>query len=124
MFAYLKLKHNLEMIFDPSKPGDIDESLFPKEEWSDAVYRECKEELPANRRKPHGLGFKIIAYVDSDHAGDPVTLRSRTGFIVYLDNVLIYWTYKKQGSIETSSFGSEFIAMKNCCNYLRGLRYI
>ena len=30
---------------------------------------------------------------------------------------------KKQGSIMTSSFGSEFIAMKQCCEYLRGLRY-
>ena len=26
-------------------------------------------------------------------------------------------------SIESSSFGSEFIAMKQCCEYLRGLRY-
>ena len=26
-------------------------------------------------------------------------------------------------SVESSSFGSEFIAMKQCCEYLRGLRY-
>jgi hypothetical protein len=25
--------------------------------------------------------------------------------------------------VETSSFGSEFVAMKQCCEYLRGLRY-
>jgi hypothetical protein len=30
---------------------------------------------------------------------------------------------KKQTSVETSSFGSEFVAMKQCCEYLRGLRY-
>ena len=30
---------------------------------------------------------------------------------------------KKQTSVETSSFGSEFIAMKLCFEYLRGLRY-
>ena len=29
---------------------------------------------------------------------------------------------KKQASIETSSFGSECIAVKQCCEYLRGLR--
>jgi hypothetical protein len=29
IFAYLKGKHNTEMIFDPSIP-DVDESLFPK----------------------------------------------------------------------------------------------
>ena len=30
---------------------------------------------------------------------------------------------KKQNSVETSSFGSEFTAMKQCCEYIRGLRY-
>jgi hypothetical protein len=30
---------------------------------------------------------------------------------------------KKQASIEDSTFGSEFTAMKQCCEYLRGLRY-
>ena len=30
---------------------------------------------------------------------------------------------KKQGSCETSTFGSEFVAMKQCCEYLRGLWY-
>ena len=35
----------------------------------------------------------------------------------------IYWYYKRQTGIETSSFGSEFIAMKQCCEYIKGLRY-
>ena len=26
-------------------------------------------------------------------------------------------------SVESSSFGSEFVAMKKCCEYIRGLRY-
>jgi hypothetical protein len=30
---------------------------------------------------------------------------------------------KKQASIESSTFGGEFTAMKQCCKYLRGLRY-
>ena len=33
------------------------------------------------------------------------------------------WFSKKQMGIESSSFGSEFIAMKQCCEYLRGLWY-
>ena len=57
------------------------------------------------------------------NAGDSITRRSRTGFIVFCNSAPIYWTSKKQGSIETSLFGSKFIAMKNCCEYLRGLRY-
>ena len=43
--------------------------------------------------------------------------------LVYINSALVYWSSKKQTSIESSSFGSEFIAMKQCCEYLCGLRY-
>ena len=69
------------------------------------------------------MGFTIRAKVDADHAGDSVTHRSRTGFIAYTNSAPIYWMSKKQASVESSSFGSEFIAMKQYCEYLRGLRY-
>ena len=64
----------------------------------------------------------MSANVDSDHAGDCITRRSRTGFIIFLNNSPIYWFTKKQGGIETSSFGSEFIAMKQYCEYIHGLK--
>ena len=122
MFAYLKTKHNSSMVFDPTEP-DIDESQFERENWSATVYGECKEELPPNMPEPKGVGFTMRAFVDSDHAGDISTRRSRTGFIIFLNSAPIYWFSKKQTCVETSSFGSEFIAMKQCCEYIRGLRY-
>ena len=122
MFAFLKNKHNGVMVFDPSEP-DLDESQFPNEDWSATPYGECKEELPPNAPEPRGRGFTMRAFVDSDHAGDTVTRRSRTGFMVFLNCSPIHWFSKKQGSCETSSFGSEFCAMKTCCEYIRGLRY-
>ena len=122
IFAYLKNKHNTELVLDPSEP-DINLNLFQEEDWTHSQYGSEKEDLPPNMPKPLGQGVKLVAYVDSDHAGDSITRRSRTGFIVYMNSSPIYWTSKKQTSIETSSFGSEFIAMKTCCEYLRGLRY-
>ena len=65
----------------------------------------------------------VHAKVDADHAGDVITRRSRTGFLVWVNSSLIHFHSKKQTSIESSTFGSEFIAMKQCCEYLRGLRY-
>ena len=35
----------------------------------------------------------------------------------------MYWTSKKQTGVETSSFGSEFMAVKHATEYVRGLRY-
>ena len=82
MFAFLKGKHNEVMVFDPTEP-DIDETKFLKEDWSATVYGDCKEIIPEDAPKPRGIGFTIRAFVDSDHAGDSVTRRSRTGFMVF-----------------------------------------
>jgi len=124
MFAYLKKYHNTELVYDPSDPV-IDEASFQRKDWTSSEFGhiEGKEVLPPNMPAPRGLGFTMRAKVDADHAGDTVTRRSRTGFIVYLNCAPIYWLSKKQTSVESSSFGSEFTAMKHCCEYLRGLRY-
>jgi hypothetical protein len=122
MFAFLKGKHNSQMVFDPTVP-EINESCFPLEDWSSTPYGNFKESIPGNAPEARGRGFVIRAFVDADHAGDCLTRRSRTGFIAYLNSAPIHWFSKKQTSVETSSFGSEFIAMKQCCEYLRGLRY-
>ena len=62
-------------------------------------------------------------FVDSNYASNTVTRKSRTGFLIYLQSALIYWTSKKQITIEISSFGSEFMAMKHDTEYVCGLRY-
>ena len=124
IFAYLKNKHNAELVFDPTPPV-INKADFPDEDWSHTVYSTATEpttdinDIP----EPRGMGFTIRAYVDADHAGNQVTRRSRTGFVILLNNSPIYWLSKRQTGVETSSFGSEFMAMKHCCEYLRGLRF-
>ena len=60
--------------------------------------------------------------MDADFAGDSLTRRSRSGFIVIIYGAHLFWFSKKQYSMETSLFGSKFMAMRQCCEYLRGLR--
>ena len=62
-------------------------------------------------------------FVDADHAGEEVTKRSRTGYIVFLNNAPIYRFSKKQTSCKTSMYGSESVAMKQACEYVKGLKY-
>jgi hypothetical protein len=100
-------------------------SDFERQDWTSSEFGHIsgEEELPPNMPEPQGNGFTINAKVDADHAADTTSRRSRTGFLVYLDCSLVYWMSKKQASVESSSFGSEFVAMKMCCEYIRGLRY-
>ena len=123
IFAYLKSHHNSELVFDPSDPL-LDLDLFERRDWSTSeMDSEIKEAVPSDMPEPRGVGFVMSAYVDADHATDSMTWRSRTGFLVYLNKSPVYWLSKKQTAVETSSFGSEFTAMKACTEYLRGLRY-
>jgi hypothetical protein len=62
-------------------------------------------------------------FVDSDHAGEQFTRRSRTGFVIYLNMAPIVWFSKRQPTVESSFFGAEFVAMKNGIEKCRGLRY-
>ena len=124
IFAYLKKYHNTEMVFDPSDPV-INEAEFERKDWTSSEFGHVSgdEERPPNAPQPRGLSFTIRAKVDADLAADTVTRRSRTGFLVFLNSAPVHWMSKKQGSVESSTFGSEFCAMKHCCEYLRGLRY-
>ena len=61
--------------------------------------------------------------MDSDHAGDKVSCRLRSGFLIHVNTALVQWFSKKQSQVETSVFGAEFVAMRQGIDALRGLRY-
>jgi hypothetical protein len=122
VFVYLKQKHKPRMIYDPTYPK-MDYSKFrANEEW-EKLYGDIKEAIPSNapqrRRKP--LVLRI--YVDSDHAGDQLTIRSRKGFIQMVNMATNSWHSKKQGSLEGATFGIEIVAMKTAVEANRALRY-
>ena len=124
IFAYLHKYHNTELVYDPSDPV-VELDAFKRRDWASSEFGSVqgKEEIPSNMPESRGLGFVMRAKVDADHASDTMMRRSRTGFLVYLNCAPMYWWSKKQNSVESSSFGSEFIAMKQCCEYVRRLRY-
>ena len=124
MFASLHTHHNTEIVFYPSD-SVIDESELELQDWTTNEFGQItgNELLPPNMPEPLVMDFTICAKVDADYAGDNIRRRLRTGFLVYCNCAPIYWTSKKQTSVESSSFGSELIVMKQRCKYLQGLWY-
>ena len=119
MIAYLKQHSRSHIVFDPAY---VKHQEPQRPDWRD-FYADAREMLPPDMPEPLGEPVQITAFVDSDHAGDKVTRRSRTGVLVFANMSPIVWHSKKQGSIETSSFGSEFAAMKVGFEIVEGLRY-
>jgi hypothetical protein len=122
VFAYLKNKHNARIIFDPTYPEIPHEIFQDNFDWT-TMYGNVKEAIPPNAPEPRGKSVLLRCYVDSDHANDLVTRRSRSGYIQMINMAPISWYSKKQGSIESSTFGSEFVALKMAMEANRGLRY-
>ena len=80
IYAYLSKKHNARMAFDPSYP-EIDLNDFKTDENWKAIYGDVQEPIPPNAPAPRGKPVDLRLYVDSDHAGDKIIRRSRTGFL-------------------------------------------
>jgi hypothetical protein len=121
IFAFLK-KHPVSQVrFDPNE-ADFKSSDFPDCDWTD-FYGDVKEVLPPNMPEPLGKPVTMTAFVDADHAGNLATRRSQTGILIFLNKAPIVWFSKRQNTVETSSFGSEFVAMRTAVEMIEGLRY-
>ena len=62
-------------------------------------------------------------FEESDHAGDEVPFRSRSGLLIYRNTALVQWFSKKKATVEIPVFGPEFITIKKGIYALRGIRY-
>ena len=121
IFAFLKGHLESNVVFDPTEP-DIDENRFTHPDWSN-FYTDAAEAIPPNMPEPRGRCLTTHCFVDADHAGDKLTRRSHTGVIVFANRAPILWFSKRQNTVETSTFGSEFIAMRMATELIEGLRY-
>ena len=71
---------------------------------------------------PLGAPVKMLAFMDSDHAGNVVTRRSHSGYFVFIQNALMYSFSKKQNTVEASTYGSELVATRQLRDKIVELR--
>lgn len=67
---------------------------------------------------------KLIAFCDSDYAGDTETRKSTTGFIIFYCGGPISWGSRKQPIVSLSSTEAEYIAAADCVKELLYLKTI
>ncbi|GKG05744.1 hypothetical protein Tco_0325830, partial [Tanacetum coccineum] len=58
---------------------------------------------------------ELVAYTDSDYAGATQDRKSTIGGCQLLGNRLIYWQFKKQTVVATSTTEAEYVAAASCC---------
>jgi hypothetical protein len=121
MFGYLKANPKKRIAFDPDYPV-IDKQRFIKHDWAD-FYRDATEAIPTNAPPPRGKSVSMDCFVDANLAGNTVDRRSQTGILIFVNRAPILWHSKRQNTVESSTFGSEIVALKNAIELIEGLRY-
>ena len=112
--------------FDPARPDDVVSPLngasVDPVDWLE-FYPGAEEELPRRMPTPYGTPVLTRAYVDANHAGNLANRRSHSGILIYVNNSPVLWYSKRQNTVETSSFGSEFVALRIAVEMVEALRY-
>jgi hypothetical protein len=121
IFTCLKHYDRSTMVFDDTLPN-VDLANFPVADWTE-FYHDAKEEIPLNAPEPLGKEVNMYCFCDADHAGDCLMRPSQTGIIIFLNRTPIIWYSKKQNTVESSTFGSEFVALRIAVDLIVSLRY-
>ena len=129
IFKYLGKYSNSNLILDPTYWNvnwtDENNEYHPRKlaKATSQPYPDSKIEYPPNMPSPRGMPVVISVFVDADHAGNTKTRRSYTGIIVNINSAPILWYSKRQNTVETSTFGSEIIALKIAVDMIQSLVY-
>ena len=129
IFQYLHSHRCMDLTFDPTKININETTTLPhqranfKAKSMRNLYPDSIDYLPPNAPPPLGKSLQINAFVDADLAGELTTRRSQTGIIIYANMAPIIWVSKRQNTVESSTFGSEMVAMRALVELLVGLRY-
>ena len=120
-FGYLKERPKRKLFFDPQHP-ELDERSFTTYNWYD-FYRDAKGPVPGDMPAPRGQMVSMHCFVDLDHAANTVTQHSQTGLLLFVNRAPVTWIGKRQNTVATSTFASEFITMKTVVEHIEALHY-
>jgi hypothetical protein len=85
----------------------------PQYDWMSSVYGNVTEELPNDAPTSLGKEVTITTYVDANLYHDWTTGRAVTGTLDFLNGTPIDWFSKRQNTVETATYGYEFVAARN-----------
>ena len=127
VFGYLKKYSNRRIVVDSRDPileGGKDALEKDYMKIFKDNYPNSTEEIDAKIPIPLIDELEITTFVDSDHAHDKVTRRSITGIIIIIGRTPVFFSSKRQGAIETSTYGAEFCAMRTAVEEVQSVRYM
>ena len=87
-------------------------SQYPDSEydWLCMVYGDVQEQIPHDAPEPLGKEVITITYEDVNLYHDMITGRAVAGILHMINDTPVDWISKCQDTVETATYGSEFVA--------------
>jgi hypothetical protein len=119
IYGYLRKMKEARIRVLTNEP-DYSDYQDPEYDWSSSVYGDVKEIIPTDIPEPKGKYITLSHYSDVNLYHDMVTGRSVTAILHFLNQTPMDW--KKQATVETATFGSEFIAARTTIDQIVDLQ--
>ena len=123
IFGYLRKYNDASIKFRTVIPDHSDREFLGDVDGWRHIYGELEEELPYDMPTPLGKAVRTSTYVDANLMHCHVTGRACTGYLTFLNSCPIDWYSKKQSTVETATYGSEFVAARVASEHIIDLRY-
>jgi hypothetical protein len=94
----------------------------PEYNWMNSVYGDVLEEVPKDAPAPLDKTVMTTTYVDANLYHNWTTGRAVTGTLHFLNGTPINWFSKRQNTVETATYGSEFVAARITTNQVIDLQ--
>ena len=97
---------------------------LPKQEykWTRTVYGNDIEEIPKDIPKPLGKRVITTTFLDASLLHDIVTGKSVTAVLHFVNTTPTDWFSKRQATVETAAYGSEYVAAKTATEQIMVFR--
>ena len=111
LYRYLVKTKHFAIRYRTKEP---DYSHLPKQEyeWTRTVYGDVKEKSQKDVPRPLGKMVISTTFLDANLLHDIVTGKSVTAVLHFVNPSPTDWVLKRQATVETAAYGSEFVAAK------------
>jgi hypothetical protein len=121
--GYLRKWPDGAIRFRTGIPDNESKFTMPEHDWMYTVYGNCEEEISPDLPTPKGKLVRLTTFVDANLMHCKVTGKSATGILHLVNQTPVEWFSRKQPTVETATYGSEFVAARQATEQVIDLRY-
>jgi hypothetical protein len=122
VFGWLRRQPDARIRFRTGIPKNEELFEVPDHDWMYSVY-DSVEEVHDKAPVPRGKAVRLTTFKDANLLHCKVTGKSCTGILHMLNQTPIEWFSKRQNTVETATYGSEFVAARQATEQIMDIRY-